>query len=43
MNELLDILVDEIRKAEQVAKDEYSYGYLDGLSMAVSILNGLTD
>jgi hypothetical protein len=43
MEEMLNILVDELRKAEQVAKDEYSYGYLDGLSMAVSILNGLID
>jgi hypothetical protein len=43
MEEKLNILVDEIRKAEKVAKDEYSYGYLDGLSMALSILNGLTD
>jgi hypothetical protein len=41
--ETLDILVDEMRKAEQVVKDEYSTGYFDGLAMAVSILEGLTD
>ena len=41
--EPLDILVDEMRKAEQVIRDDYSGGYFDGLAMAVSILEGLTD
>lgn len=41
--EPLDILVDEMRKAEQVIRDDYSVGYFDGLAMAVSILEGLTD
>jgi hypothetical protein len=40
----LDNLIDEIRKASQTdVKDEYSAGYSDGLAMALSILEGLTD
>ena len=38
--ENIDILTDEMRKAEVVAKDEYSTGYYDGLAMAVSIMEG---
>ena len=36
-------LIDERNEAEKVAKDEYSTGYADGLTMALSILDGLTD
>ena len=36
-------LIDERNEAEKVAKDEYSTGYADGLTMALSILEGLTD
>jgi hypothetical protein len=43
MKDKLDILVDEMRQAELVTTDEYSSGYFDGLAMAVSILEGLTD
>jgi hypothetical protein len=41
--ENMQALLDEMRKAEQVSRDEYSTGYYDGLAMAVSILEGLTD
>ena len=43
MKDKLDILVDEMRQAEQIVRDEYSNGYYDGLAMAVSIMEGLTD
>ena len=36
-------LIDERNEAEKVAKDEYSNGYADGLTMAISILEGLID
>ena len=36
-------LIDERNEAEKVAKDEYSVGYADGLTMALSILDGLID
>ena len=39
----ITILIDERNQANQVAKDEYSTGYADGLTMALSILDGLTD
>ena len=43
MEDRLAILIDERNEAEKVAKDEYSTGYADGLTMALSILDGLTD
>lgn len=43
MEDRLTILIDERNEAEKVAKDEYSTGYADGLTMALSILEGLTD
>ena len=43
MEDRLIILVNEMREAEGVVGDEYSAGYFDGLSMAVSIMEGLTD
>jgi hypothetical protein len=42
MEDRLAILVDEIKQAAP-ATDPYSEGYLDGLHMALSILEGLTD
>jgi hypothetical protein len=36
----VEALLDEIRGAELVARDEYSTGYYDGLAMALSILEG---
>jgi hypothetical protein len=39
----LETLIDEMKSASLVARDEYSTGYYDGLAMAVSILEGLTD
>jgi hypothetical protein len=38
----LPLLIDEIKQAAP-ATDLYSEGYLDGLHMALSILEGLTD
>ena len=43
MEDRIQILIDERNEAEKVAKDEYSNGYADGLTMALSILEGLTD
>jgi hypothetical protein len=43
MEDRLTILVDEMRKAELVVRDDYSVGYFDGLAMAISIMEGLTD
>ena len=43
MEDRLAILIDERNEAEKVAKDEYSNGYADGLTMAISILEGLID
>jgi hypothetical protein len=43
MEDRLTTLVDEMRQAELIVRDEYSNGYFDGLAMAVSILEGLTD
>jgi hypothetical protein len=43
MEDRLLILIDEMRLAEAVVGDEYSVGYFDGLTMAVSIMEGLTD
>lgn len=43
MEERLAILIDEMIQAKKVITDDYSVGYFDGLSMAVSILEGLTD
>ena len=43
MEDRLTILIDERNEAEKVAQDEYSTGYADGLTMALSILEGLTD
>jgi hypothetical protein len=43
MEDRLAILIDERNEAEKVAKDEYSTGYADGLTMAISILEGLID
>lgn len=42
MKDRIAILVDEIKQAAP-ATDEYSEGYLDGLHMALSIMEGLTD
>jgi hypothetical protein len=42
MQDRIAILVDEIKQASP-ATDLYSEGYLDGLQMAFSILEGLTD
>lgn len=42
MKERIAILVDEIYKSAP-ATDLYSEGYLDGLHMAFSIMEGLTD
>jgi hypothetical protein len=39
----VNILLDELRKAEEVASPDiahYSRGYLDGLRMALSIVEG---
>lgn len=36
-------LIDERNEAERVAVDEYSSGYVDGLTMAISIIDGLTE
>jgi hypothetical protein len=43
MKDKLTILVDEMRQAQMVITDEYSSGYFEGLAMAVSIMEGLTD
>jgi hypothetical protein len=43
MKKKLLILVDEMREAEKVVKDEYSNGYFDGLAMALDILEGRID
>ena len=43
MEDRMQILIDERNEAEKVAKDEYSNGYADGLTMAISILEGLID
>lgn len=43
MEELINTLVDELREAEKVANDPYSYGYYDGIAMALSILRKLID
>ena len=43
MQDRLLILIDEMRVAEAVVEDEYSTGYYEGLAMAVSIMEGLTD
>ena len=42
MEDRIAILIDEIKQAAP-ATDEYSEGYLDGLHMALSIMEGLTD
>lgn len=36
-------LIDERNEAEKVAVDEYSSGYVDGLTMAISIIDGLIE
>lgn len=43
LQEQIKILIDERNEAEKVAKDEYSTGYADGLTMALSILDGLIE
>ena len=43
MEDRLAILIDELNEANKVAKDEYSTGYADGLAVALSILEGMTD
>jgi len=40
MKDKMEILIEEMRQAELVNRDEYSTGYFDGLAMAVSILEG---
>jgi hypothetical protein len=41
--ENLPILIDEIRLASENSGTTYGSGYYDGLCMALSILEGLTD
>jgi hypothetical protein len=36
-------LIDERNEAERTAIDEYSSGYVDGLTMAIAIIDGLTE
>lgn len=36
-------LIDERNEAEKTAIDEYSSGYVDGLTMAIAIIDGLTE
>jgi hypothetical protein len=36
-------LIDKRNEAERTAIDEYSSGYVDGLTMAIAIIDGLTE
>lgn len=43
MEDRIQELIDERNEAEKVARDEYSYGYFDGLNMALKIIEGLIE